>query len=160
MRVARSIMIRGMTPALALALGGCGAATDNLPREAVSGKVAFEGEPISKGAILFRTSPGSGETMEVGSLIRDGEYEIAQAEGPVPGKYVVMITEEPERASDDKEAPGTRPKVKPSRVTAKYNTRTKLSAEVKQGEANTFNFDLKKDDGRDLAVPSVRRSRR
>jgi hypothetical protein len=147
--------------ALGLALCGCGGSSDDLPRESVSGKVEFEGEPLARGAILFRTStPGAAGAMDAGGLIRDGEYRIPRSEGPVPGNYKVVITEEVERLSGDREAPGPRPKVKPSRLSARYNARTTLVAEVKPSSPNTFNFDLRKSDGRETALPRTRTPRR
>jgi hypothetical protein len=147
--------------ALGLALCGCGGSGDDLPRETVSGKVTFEGEPLARGAILFRTSaPGAAGAMDAGGLIRDGEYRIPRSEGPVPGTYKIMITEEVERLPGSDDAPGPRPRVKPSRLSARYNARTTLIAEIKPGAPNTFDFDLKKSDERELASPRARGPRR
>ena len=128
---------------LALGLCGCGGAADNLNREPVSGKVTFEGEPIARGAIQFRsTSPGA--ATNAGGLIRDGSYSISRAEGLVPGPYKVMITEEVQRPAGAGDAPGPRTKLEPSRISAEYNVDTKLSAEIKANGPNNFDFDVKK----------------
>src|SRR4051794_22210111 len=67
--------------------GGCGgAAGDNLPRQAVSGTVTLDGAPVSHGFIQFRPTT-EGPTTEVGGEIKDGKYEIAREQGPVPGGY-------------------------------------------------------------------------
>jgi len=160
MRPIRSLAATSLTLTLGFALIGCGGATDNLPREAVSGKVTFEGEPIARGAIMFRTASGAVQPLEAGGLIRDGKYQIPRAQGPIPGSYAVMITEELEQSAESKEAPGIRRRMRLSRVSAKYNARTELSAQVRQGDANSFDFDLKKANDRELATPNVRRSRR
>src|SRR5262249_46267326 len=133
------------TIAMGLALAGCSEQRDDLPREPVSGKVSFEGEPLGRGAIVFRpANPGAGGSVESGGLIREGEYRIPKADGPVPGTYKVVITEEIERPKEAGEAPGPRMKLQPSRVSSRYNTKTVLTAEVKAGQSNSFDFDLKK----------------
>jgi len=124
--------------ALGLVLTGCGEARDNLPREAVSGKVSIDGSPVARGSILFRSSGGGG--MDVGGLVQDGRYQIPKSEGPVPGAYQVSITEAVDRAPQDMEKFTLQPKTKPSRGVVN----TPLDAEVKKGGPNTLDFDFKK----------------
>jgi hypothetical protein len=129
---------------LTLSSSGCSPSADDLPREAVWGKVSINGEPLARGAIRFSTSSGGGgQAMEVGELIRDGEYQIARSLGPVPGTYRVTITEEVEAPSSAGEAPGPRAKLKPSKIPAKYNAKDALTAEVKKGQADPLDFALK-----------------
>jgi hypothetical protein len=142
-----------------LVLGGCSHPRDDLPREAVSGKVSFEGEPIARGAILFKPSGGSAQAIEAGGLIRDGEYRIDDDEGPVPGTYRVMITEEVDRPKGDGNNFAIRPGEGASRISSRYNAKTTLTAEVKPGQPNQFDFDLKKSDERE-SRPTGRPARR
>jgi hypothetical protein len=142
-RKARSRVAAGLALAL---LGGCKEARDNLPREAVSGKVSVEGEPLARGAILFKSPTGA---TDAGGLIRDGEYRLGAHEGPVPGAYKVMITEEVDRPKDDGGKISLRPQAKATRIGPKYNADTILTSEVKAGGPNTFDFDLKKTDDRE-----------
>ena len=129
---------------LTLSSSGCSSSADDLPREAVWGKVSIDGEPLARGAIRFSTSSGGGGTvMEVGELIRDGEYQITRSNGPVPGTYRVTITEEVEAPSAASEAPGPRVKLKPSKIPAKYKLKDALTAEVKKGQADPVDFALK-----------------
>jgi hypothetical protein len=126
---------------IGLVAGGCGGAADDLPREAIYGKVTVDGEPLARGAIRFQTStPGAGRVIEVGELIRDGEYAIPRDSGPVPGTYRVTITEEAAAPPMVGDAPGPRTKVKPSRIASANNT---LSAEVKKGQSESIDFALK-----------------
>jgi hypothetical protein len=129
---------------------GCGGPEDNLPRQAVSGKVSFEGQPVAKGSIQF-VPTSQEQATGVGAMIDGGSYSIARAQGPVPGLYRVMINaSDPATAS----AAGAEGKAEllgsgPVRITKdliprKYNIDTKLTADVKAGEANNFDFDLKK----------------
>lgn len=127
------------------ALAGCGDG-DGLPREAVAGKIAVDGEPIAKGAILFK-----GETMDVGGLIRDGSYSIPKSEGPVPGSYQVMITEEPVAAVDPNDPTHTLPK-KPSKLTPMYRKGMNLTAEIAKGQAEPVDFDIQVDNAKGKAA--------
>lgn len=139
---------------IALAAGGCGGEADDLPREAVYGKVTVDGEPLARGAIRFQTStPGAGRVIEVGELIRDGEYAIPRGSGPVPGTYRVTITEEAEAPTMEGGVPGPRPKVKASKITSTNGT---ASAEVKKGQSEPIDFALK--GGGEPSSPSASRS--
>lgn len=151
----------GRVAALALGLitAGCGGEPrDDLPREAIWGKVTFEGEPLARGAIRLRTStPGDSHSLEVGGLIRDGQYSIPRAEGPVPGTYLVSITEEVESKLPAGEAPGPFIRQKPSRLSSLYNnTQSTLKAEVKAGQADAIDFDLKKSTESQSANSNIR----
>jgi hypothetical protein len=134
-----------IVPGLICFSAGCSQIADDLPREAVSGKVTVDGEPLAKGAIRFRTLKSStGNTMEAGDLIRDGAYHIARSEGPVPGTYSVVITEEVEASPANGELPGPYPKVKPGKIPEKYTRKNNsLSAEIKTGQSAPVDFDLK-----------------
>ena len=133
-----------IVPGLVLISSGCSQVADDLPREAVRGKVTVDGEPLAKGAIRFRTLKSStGNTMEAGDLIRDGEYHIARSEGPVPGTYSVVITEEVEASLPNGGLPGPYPKVNPGKIPEKYTRKNALSAEIKTGQYDPIDFDLK-----------------
>jgi hypothetical protein len=136
----------------ALALAGCGAAgEDQLPREPVSGSVTFDGQPLKKGTIQFQPSSQK-ESVASGGMVAEGRFEVPRPEGPVPGKYKVMIYAEGNSVSAGSAegvSPGlSRSKSEPADTTApipaRYNVQTELTAEVKSGGPNTFTFDLKK----------------
>jgi hypothetical protein len=129
----------------ALGLCGCGGSGDNLPREAVSGSVTMGGQPFAQGTIQFVPSSGQLPTSATAG-IKDGKYSIPRAEGLVPGAYKVHIssfnevpdTPEPHGLPGK---PGPPPK---NLVPKKYNRSSNLTAEVKGGQSNIFDFDLKK----------------
>jgi hypothetical protein len=153
------------TPFAVLVLGfassGCSESADNLPREAVQGKVTIDGEPLAKGAIRFRTSsPGMATAMEVGGLIHDGEYSISRNQGPVPGTYRVIITEDIEPPPSTGEAPGPRAKLTPSKIPANYNARNPLTAEVKKDQSKSIDFALTSKSDPEPSSRSVRRGSR
>lgn len=131
-------------PCMIFVSAGCSRVTDDLPREAVRGKVTINGEPLAKGAIRFRTlKSATGSVMEAGDVIRNGEYQISRSEGPVPGTYSVVITEEVEASKGNDDLPGPRPKLNPGKIPEKYMRKNSLSAEVKTGQSDSIDFDLK-----------------
>jgi hypothetical protein len=155
----------GLAPFTVLVLGfassGCSESADNLPREAVQGKVTIDGEPLAKGAIRFRTStPGTASALEVGGLVRDGEYSISRNQGPVPGTYRVIITDEIEAPPSTGEAPGPRTKLSPSKIPTSYNARNPLTAEVKKGQSESIDFALTSRSDPEPPSRSVRRGAR
>jgi hypothetical protein len=142
-RLLRSMYGTSIVLAMNVTLGGCGESVDDLPREPVRGKVTIDGEPLARGAIQFRmASAGVPGSVEVGELIRDGEYQIPRGQGPVPGTYTVTITEETERVAPTKDPFGSRAGMKKSRIPAKYNQPPGLTAEVKKGQADPLDFAL------------------
>ena len=131
---------------------GCSGPKDNLPRQAVSGKVSFEGQRVAKGSIQLIPTRQDQETG-VGATIDGGSYSIARAQGPVPGLYRVVINApDPASASDPRaKAKGEVELMRNGPVQLgrelipkKYNLATTLTAEVKAGQENIFDFDLKK----------------
>jgi hypothetical protein len=144
-----------------VALAGCGGeeAVDNLPRQAVSGSVTLDGKPLASGSIQFvpaGAAEGSagGVGVTAGAKIENGRYEIDRGHGPVPGTYKVAINSAPvtptEPAKDTSVSPGGRRDAKArakempkETLPAKYNSKTTLEAQVKEGGSNTFDFPMK-----------------
>jgi hypothetical protein len=152
----------------AVGLGGCGPAwVDDLPRQAVSGQVTRDGAPLKEGTISFRPTTDLPTPAMV--AIHQGSYSIPSAQGLVPGVYEVAIvgSESPalaEKAIDDPPGPATRKQTEAtdgmqrakkfgsptgkgatssgSSIPARYNTATTLTAEVKKGASNSFDFAL------------------
>ena len=122
---------------------GCSEPADDLPREPVSGTVTFEGKPLEKGMIQFLPAVGRGET-QAGGPIENGSYAIPQHEGPVPGKYTVVITASAGSTAAPPGAPGKEVAIPKELIPTKYNTKSILRAEVKKGERKPWDFDLKK----------------
>jgi hypothetical protein len=124
-------------------VAGCGGAEDNLPRQEVSGSVILQGTPLSEGMIQFR--PETNQGTFASAAIKAGKYSIPRHEGPVAGGYRVIITSPPKSSHASSEGgPGKPPPSLPDLVPAKYNASSTLNAEVKVGQANAFDFDLKK----------------
>jgi hypothetical protein len=140
---------------LGAAFAGCADGGDDLPRQAVSGSITLDGQPLADGRIQFE--PASPEAKVVaGGAITDGQFSIPRIEGPTPGDYKVMITSGARKPTVEG-LPGTEPPVVKSRkgapkisppaielVSKEYNSNTKLTAKVEVGKPNTFEFVLTK----------------
>jgi len=72
------------------ATSGCGDAGDGLERVSVSGSVTLNGEPVPHGVIRFAPSAETEGPM-ASAMITDGQYQINQDQGPVPGEYEVRV---------------------------------------------------------------------
>jgi hypothetical protein len=123
--------------------GGCNEPDDDLPREAVSGTVTLDGQPLEKGMIQLIPAGGRGQT-QAGAPIERGSYSIPQREGPVPGRYTVVITAAEGSSTAPAGAPGKEVPIPKELIPAKYNTKSTLALEVKKGEKNRGDFELKK----------------
>ena len=127
---------------LLVVLAGC-ESSDGRNRQAISGLITLDGEPLSDGAILFEPATTESGTA-VGATIRRGRFAISREEGPVPGAYRVRIY----GSAGVQVAPGKgqtdrtrRPMVE--RLPEVYNTRTELRANVTAHGENRFRFDLR-----------------
>jgi hypothetical protein len=129
----------------AVTAAGCAQEGRALPREVVSGTVAFEGQPLKKGTIQFQPASQVDGALAVGT-ITDGRFEIPVVAGPSPGKYGVAIYSEDDLAPAP--APGEMPGPPMPRKKAavpippRYNAKTELTAEVKAGGPNVYTFNL------------------
>ena len=76
--------------------------------------------------------------------IKDGKYSLPQEQGLVPGSYKVMISSatDPGAQQGPDDMPGKHGPPPKDLIAAKYNVQTKLTAEVKEGVSNTFDFSL------------------
>src|SRR5437870_1956612 len=115
--------------AAVVSLTGCGG--DPNARQAVSGTVTFNGQPLDQGRIHFvpvdKTKSDSGATVE------NGKYNIPRDVGLMPGTYKVSVYSYDQKGAkvQSSEIPGE-PSAKQfkERIPAQYNVQTKLTAEV------------------------------
>ena len=112
---------------------GCGDKKPEIKLAPVSGTVKCDGKPLAQGTIYFKTIvTGAFEQLP----IKDGKYEGQAAEG----ERRVEITSYRSTIMGTGEMKG---EVQESLVSTDFNTNSKLSAEVKVGSPNTFDFDVK-----------------
>jgi hypothetical protein len=132
--------------ALALALAvapGCGPTSDDINRQPVSGAVTLDKKPLTQGSITF-TPLADGPSA--GGMIDQGRYSIARADGPAPGSYrVTIVAMQPtgRKLPDPEGPPGSLAEELQNIVPPRYNTKSELKVEVKEG-GNTFDFDLER----------------
>jgi hypothetical protein len=140
--LARFVGISGL--ALSIACAGCGGG-DELPRQAVSGTVTLDGQPLTQGIIQFRPSSAQ-EPVPAGAEIKDGTFRIPRDEGPTPGNYRVFINSSGEKKPlTTAETSGEKlPGIAPDLIPAKYNSASILTAKVEADKPNAFEFPLKK----------------
>jgi hypothetical protein len=146
MRVSAAVRARSTVWLVAVVFAGCSSAGDNLPRQAVSGRVTLDGKPLERGTISFQPESGLPTAAAVG--ITAGSYSMARAQGLVPGTYRVLISSTPPAAvtidpTTGMPPPPGKPTPPPKELLpAKYNASSTLSAEVKEAAANRFDFAL------------------
>src|SRR5436309_3067982 len=129
------VVVGMLTPA------GCGGPGDELPRQAVSGSVTLKGQPLPQGTIQFL--PTTDKQPTAGAVeIKDGKYSLPREQGLVPGSYKVMISsvKDPGAQQGPDDLPGKPGPPSKDLIAAKYNVKTNLTAEVKEGAANTLAF--------------------
>jgi hypothetical protein len=133
---------------LALALGlvpiGCSSSKDSLPREAVSGDVTLDGQPLPKAAIQF-TPTGEMKATSAVAEVDGGKFSISRAEGLVPGTYRVSISHAEVIEVKPKKGEGALSKTTrlgKELIPAMYNTQSKLTAEIRPGGAKDLKFEL------------------
>jgi|SRR5262245_11506916 len=137
----RTITVRIACFGWALLLAGC--MGDPLGREAVSGTVIFQGQPLDQGRIHF--VPETKGPTESGATIENGKFQIPRDSGLVPGRYKVSVFSYDQKGAKvpSEEIPGDPGNTQfKERIPKKYNAQTTLTAEVKKGESNTFEFKL------------------
>jgi hypothetical protein len=131
---------------LASVAGGCMSEpdpVDKVPRVAVSGKVTFDGNPLSAGKIQFQPIGSESVPMAVGD-IEDGKYSIDRSGGPSPGKYRVFISSRAAPKLREGQHPGGIPKLEPEKIPKEYNTKSKLEVDIAPEGPLTLDFPLSK----------------
>jgi hypothetical protein len=124
---------------------GCAGSGDDLDREAVSGTVMLDGEPLVGGAIqFFPATNAGGVAVGGGSPVENGRFSIAREYGLVPGSYKVAINAaEPETAGAKTKGAARKGRVQVrDLIPARYNSETTLKAEIDKGGTSSLTFDL------------------
>ena len=125
-------------------LSGCDSSESGPQRVPVHGKVMVNGEPVNTGSITF-TPVASG--LMAGTAISNGQYSIAEKEGPVIGNQRVEIRV---RGFTGKQIPAspampgtTSEMIDEIKNIAppKYNLESEITREIQAGD-NTHDFDL------------------
>jgi hypothetical protein len=128
--------------ATVVVLAGCSAG-DQFPTEKVSGKITYKNQPVTTGTVVF--VPNGDMPSATGEIKPDGTYELTTYEendGAVIGTHQIMVTAVEDMANKlPEERSGTPRSLVPQKY-SNYST-SGLTAEVKEGEPNTVNLELK-----------------
>ncbi len=126
---------------------GCGAGSD---LAAINGRVKFKSgdEAIQHGTIEY-AMVDSATAHQSGARIVNGTYEIPRDKGLRAGKYVVRIYA-PASLLSPQGAPGAAPpggggrvlQLPEERVSAEFNSQSKLTVEVTDDAMQTFDFEV------------------
>jgi hypothetical protein len=125
---------------LAVVILGCG--PGGPPRAPVSGTVTLDGKPLPRGTVQFvpDASRGTNGPTGVGSIDAQGRYEIQTtgAPGAILGFHVVGVV-----ACEEVDLNKT--SYAPSLIPERYNNplASGLTAEVKKGQRNVINLELR-----------------
>ncbi len=124
---------------LVMSSPGCGKHDDPLNRQAISGSVTLDGQPLQQGTISFL--PLEKKDTSGGATITSGKYSVAREQGLAPGKYKVMISASKSGVAGGQEAPGM-PVMAAELIPEEYNTKSDKSVDVTVKGPNTFDFDI------------------
>lgn len=123
----------------ALLLAGCGGVDDRPTLGSVTGTVTMDGQPLPNVWVMF--NPTAGRTA-MARTDENGEYELQYLEGTEGANLgthsVVIQTYAEDELYELQEASG-KPVKEP--IPARYNSKTMLKAEVKEGN-NVIDFPL------------------
>ncbi|QEG34328.1 carboxypeptidase-like regulatory domain-containing protein [Bythopirellula goksoeyrii] len=130
--------------AIGICLVGCGS-----DGATVSGRIAFDGEPIPEGTITFISAEDSTHESQIQAKIINGEFVV---ESLKPGNYNVAVRATRKTGQVPPE-PGSTETVDrfEQYIPVNYNSRTELTAEI-AGDIDNLNYELQS--------PPIRRGRR
>ena len=118
-----------------MAIAGC---SDSGPSGKVEGTVTLDGAPLADGSISF--VPADGKTASAGGAIKEGKYSV-DAE-PGPKKITINATKVVgQKAAYEGDPNSPKIDITEELIPDKYNTRTELTFEVKEGQ-NEHNIAL------------------
>lgn len=117
---------------------GCGKSDSRL---ALSGTVAVDGRPLESGYIQFRPIEPANHPA-TGANIVAGRFDIVDRRGALPGTFRVEITASRKTTRKVPDASGAMIEAFEQYIPAQYNQQSKLTAEVKAGGPNQFDFQL------------------
>ena len=131
---------------VSVSLSGCGAEVDQRgQRVGVSGQVMIDGQPLTKGRIVFVSDDGAG-AVKATALIENGTYAIDEKRGPLASNARVAIHPELLELGELEVARGgdrfMKIDIRPIAIPHRYNTRSELTAQISEDGDNAFNFEL------------------
>jgi hypothetical protein len=119
-------------------ISGC----NESPRNAVSGTVTFEGQPLADGYVMFVPLDGTpGPTA--GAMVENGKFEIAEECSVFAGNFrVEIVASRPSNRKVLSQESGKMVNVPEQYIPIRYNQESELQASVEPGGENRFEFAL------------------
>lgn len=132
------IVFRCALLGIAFVVSGC----NESPRNAVSGTVTFEGQPLADGYVMFVPLNGTpGPTA--GANIKDGKFEVEQQGSVFAGDFrVEIVASRPSNRKVLSQESGKMVTVPEQYIPIRYNQESELQASVEPGGKNQFDFSL------------------
>ncbi|MBA2115758.1 hypothetical protein [Bremerella alba] len=121
-----------------LFLSGCGGAVDPLNRQAISGEVTLNDQPLDTGSISFDPQDRD-QGRPGGATILDGKFSVESERGLPPGTYTVRINSADATAEAAGE-PGESRRLAKERIPTQWNSKSDQTITVVDGEDNSFQF--------------------
>jgi len=128
--------VAGFAVMIVAGCGGRASVPDLVP---VHGVVTLDGLPLADAMVEFRPELGRSSS---GRTDANGKYQLrytADIAGALPGRHTVMIMSAPEGDEDPTD------RLKDPRIPAKYNSKTKLDANLEPGKKADLDFNLESD---------------
>jgi len=128
-----------LAAAVLLLAAGCG--ESGIERVEVSGTVTLDGKRVERGSVLLiplKDGPTAGTTFA------DGEFRIAQSDGPSPGPYRVEITafRGTGEMVPDSDFPDKMEERQEQYIPPRYNDDSELEVQVSAEGENRWDFKL------------------
>ena len=139
----RIVLVASLVVAVTIGFVGCDGEDADLPATTtVSGTVAFKGDKLTEGTVMFHPQGTKGGHPATGDIGENGIFTLTtfdKADGAVVGNHIVTVQQFPKGANPgfEDQAPGY-VKIPPKYTTAKTSD---LLVEVKPGP-NTINLEL------------------
>ncbi|WP_237228003.1 carboxypeptidase-like regulatory domain-containing protein [Rubinisphaera sp. JC750] len=121
-----------------LCVAGCGGSSE--PQGTLSGKVTYNGEPVSEGVVIFSSSGASFGAQA--DIEEDGSYTLSTYEGGVPpGTYEVAVLPPTITLPDTEDSPGGEALKEVDNIPQKYRSTqsSELTVTINEG-SNTFDI--------------------
>ena len=130
---------------IAALAAGCGPSGNEKPTAVVRGKITYRGKPLELGTVMF--IPDNMGPTAMGAIKKDGTYELStyhEGDGATIGTHKVSIACKEEQTNFEGNAAATDGK---RLIPDKYfqEVTSGLTADVKAGQENTFDFNLTDD---------------
>jgi hypothetical protein len=124
------------------ALAGCISRSAPQQRGKLSGKVTLDGKPVASGRISFIALDASG--ANAAAPITNGEYSLAEGEGPAKGKYRVQfsVPSATKRRIPNDDVPGQFIEEASETLPPRYHRESAITLDYDPATPQPFNYDL------------------